>query len=154
MAKYITPTLTITSNKYTASSNPGPMSSPLSLSVTDLLDVTEVQSKIIDMTTDVHQIVWDASDYTSSGVYGEDGGYLYFRNLLEENSPADKLHDIIIGIENAALDGDGEADRVFTLQPGEFAWFPWDMTQDIYIDSLESNTGAVEAILFVRTGTA
>ena len=35
MAKYITPTLTITSNKYEASTNPGPTSSPQSISVTD-----------------------------------------------------------------------------------------------------------------------
>ena len=154
MAKYITPKLTITSNKYTDATNPGPMSSPLSVSVSDLLDVTEVQSKIIDMTTDTHQMVWDASDYTASGVYGEDGGFLFFRNLLDENSPADKLHDIIIGVADADLDGDGSTQRLFTLQPGEFAWFPWDMTQDIWVDSQETNAGALEAMLFVRTGTA
>ena len=35
MAKYITPTLTITSNAYNAASNPGPVRSPLNISVTD-----------------------------------------------------------------------------------------------------------------------
>ena len=48
MAKYITPTLTITSNTYTATTNPGPTSSPLNLSVTDLVDATEVLAKIVD----------------------------------------------------------------------------------------------------------
>ena len=41
-----------------------------------------------------------------------------------------------------------------TLQPGEFAFFPWDMEQDIQVDASVANDDALEAILFVRTGTA
>ena len=37
MAKYITPTLTITSNAYNATTNPGPTTSPLAISVADTL---------------------------------------------------------------------------------------------------------------------
>ena len=41
-----------------------------------------------------------------------------------------------------------------TLLPGEFAWFPWDMTADIIEDANGAYTGALEAWLFIRTGTA
>ena len=153
MAKYITPTLTITSNKYTATSNPGPMSSPLAISVTDLLDVTEVASNIIDL-TDTHALVWDASDYAASADVGVDGAFLYFRNLLDENSTPDLLHDISIGMGNENILNAGNTNRLFTLQPGEFAWFPWDCSQDIYVDAAETNASALEAMIFVRTGTA
>ena len=149
----IKPTLSLTANASSATTEPGPMSIALTLSATDSLDVTEVASKIMDVSTD-HVIIWDASDYTASGVYGEDGGFLYFKNLLSENSPADTLHDIVITDTDAHGVPDGHAPRLMTLQPGEFAWMPWDMTQDLYVDALETNTGALECWLFVRTGTA
>ena len=96
MAKYISTTLTITSNAYDATTNPGPTTSPLAISVTDLLDVTEVSSKIIDVTT-THTLLWDASDYfTTNADTGIDGAYVYFKNLLAENTTADLLHDLVI----------------------------------------------------------
>mgnify|MGYP003135371088 CR=1 FL=1 len=149
----IKPTITLTANASSATTDAGPMSIALSLSATDSLDVTEVGSKIMDVSA-THALVWDASDYTASAVYGEDGGFMYFKNMLAENSPADKLHDIIIHTGDADADGNGHADRFFTLQPGEFAWMPWDMTQDIYVDAIETNTSALECWLFVRTTTA
>ena len=155
----IKPTLSLTANASSATTDAGPMSIALTLSATDSLDVTEVASKIVDMST-THVQIWDASDYFTAGspvanpVYGEDGGFMYFKNLLSENSPADKLHDIIIGIADEDLTGVAEADRLFTLQPGEFAWIPWDLCQDIYADALETNVSALECWLFLRTGTA
>ena len=154
MAKYITTTLSITSNAYSATNNPGPVSSPLAISVSDLLDVTAVESKVVDMLTTTHELIWDASEYfTTNADFGVDGGFLYFRNLLSENSTPDTLHDIIIGNADEDLDAVDEANRIFTLQPGEFAWMPWDMTMDIYCDPQETNAGALETILFVRTTT-
>ena len=150
----IKPTLTLTANANTATTDAGPMSIALNLSATDSLDVTEVQSKILDMSGTTHQIVWTAADFTSSGAFGEDGAFMYFKNLLTDNAPADTLHDIIIHTGDADADGAGHANRFFTLQPGEFAWMPWDCTQDIYADPQETNTGALECWLFVRTGTA
>ena len=96
MAKYITPTLTITSNKYTATSNPGPMSSPLAISVSDLLDVTRVDSKIVDVdeSEGSTNLLFDASAYGATMTEGVDGGYIYLKNLLDDNSPVDVLHDI------------------------------------------------------------
>ena len=149
----ITPTLTIVANANTASTAAGPMSIALALSTTDSLPVSEVASKIIDV-SDTHALVWDASDYTASGATGVDGAWLYFKNLLAENGTPDLLHDIVIGNADESLLTAGEANRMFTLQPGEFAFFPWDCTQDIYVDGAEANTSALECWIFVRTGTA
>ena len=154
MSKYITTTLSITSNAYGAASNPGPTTSPLAISVSDILDVTAVESKIIDMLSTTHEVIWAKADYfTTNADFGVDGGFLYFRNLLEENSTADTKHDIIIGNADEDLDAVDEANRIFTLQPGEFAWMPWDFTMDIVCDPQETNAGALETILFVRTTT-
>ena len=153
----IKPTLTLTASSSAATTNPGPMSIALSLSATDSLDVTEVQSKILDMVSLTHQLVWDASDFTASGAAGVDGAFMYFKNKLADNDPVDILHSIMISTADADVDGGGEATRLMTLRPGEFAWMPWDCTQDIYADPLDdgvTNTGALECWLFVRTGTA
>ena len=150
----IKPTFSLTANASSATTDAGPMSMSLSLSTTDSLDISEVQSKIVDMTSDTHQLLWDASDFTASGATGVDGGWLYMKNLLAENSPADLLHDIIISHTDADADDAGDAHRLYTLQPGEFCFFPWDATQDIYVDSHETNVQALECWLFVRTGTA
>ena len=149
----IAPTLTITSNASTAATLPGPMSIALSLSVTDSLPIAEVQSKILSVST-THQLVWDASAFTASGATGVDGAWLYFKNVLAENSSPDLLHDIIVSHTDADADDAGDAHRLFTLQPGEFAFFPWDCTQDIYVDAAETNAIALECWLFERTGTA
>ena len=143
----ITPTLTLTSNASTASSTPGPLSIALSVSATDALDVTEVQSKIVDV-SGTHANLWDASDFTSSGTAGTDGAFLYFKNIHA-------TVNIMIGaatLEN--LSNDGEADRLFTLKPSEFAWMPWDCTTDICVDANGTGTSGLEAWCFVRTGTA
>tara|TARA_R110000744_G_scaffold347943_1_gene453491 strand:+ start:109 stop:567 length:459 start_codon:yes stop_codon:yes gene_type:complete len=149
----IAPTLTITSNSSEAATLPGPLSVALSLSVTDSLPIAEVQSKILSVST-THQLVWTAANFTASGATGVDGAWLYFKNTLAENSTPDLLHDIIVSHTDADADDAGDAHRLFTLQPGEFAFFPWDCTQDIYVDAAETNATALECWLFERTGTA
>lgn len=149
----ITPTLTLTSNASTATTSAGPLSVALSLSATDELSVTEVASKIIDVTS-THALIWDASDYTASAAVGVDGAFLYFKNLLAENSTPDLLHDISVGMGNENILDAANTNRLFTLQPGEFAWLPWDVSQDLYVDAAESNSAALECWIFVRTGTA
>ena len=153
MSKYITTTLSITSNAYSATNNPGPSSSPLAISVSDLLDVTAMESKIVDVTT-THQLLWDASDYFATNAdTGIDGAYVYFRNLLAENTTADLLHDLVIHNTDATALAVDHAPRMFTLQPGEFAWVPWDLTNDIYADGQETNLASLECWLFIRTTT-
>ena len=80
MAKYITPTLTITSNKFNATSNPGPTSSPISISVSDLLDVTQVDSNIVTVSTTA-KALFTVSNYTADHTAGTDGGFIFLRNL-------------------------------------------------------------------------
>ena len=153
MAKYITPTLTITSNKYDATNNPGPTSSPLAISVTDTLDVTEVLSKIVDA-SDTHAVLFNHEDYVGSSAptIGTDGGFIFLKNLVLDT--ATTKPDIYIGhAGTGALEGD-TANRLMTLKPGEFVFFGWDMQTDIIVDASAAVTDALEAILFVRTGTA
>ena len=151
MARYITPTLTITSNAYSATSNPGPTTSPLAISVTDLLDVTQVDSKIVTVST-TDAVLFTATDYAATATAGTDGGFVFLKN----HHATTKVH---IG-HNPTGDGeleDGGAadeDRLMTLLPGEFAFFPWDMTQDICYDANGDHDAALEAWLFIRTGTA
>jgi hypothetical protein len=156
MAKYITPTLTITSNSYSATSKPGPTSSPLSISVTDTLDVTQVDSNIVTVgTTDA--VLFSKTNYVSADRdAGTDGGFVFLKNLTEG---AATTTNIYIG-HNPTGDGEMEdtgaadEDRLMTLKPGEFAFFPWDMEADLHVDASVAADDALEAILFVRTGTA
>tara|TARA_R100000479_G_C6202712_1_gene135292 strand:+ start:41 stop:505 length:465 start_codon:yes stop_codon:yes gene_type:complete len=151
----ITPTLTLTSNASSASTLPGPLSVALSLSATDALDVTKVETKILDVkgdhTTSIDAgVLWDASDYTASGVAGTDGAFVYVRNTSSTDG-----HHITIGTGGAKnLSGDADAQRLMTLRGGEFAFFPWDCTQDIIYDANGDYSAILETWVFVRTGTA
>lgn len=157
MAKYITPTLTITSNAYNAASNPGPVSSPLNISVTDLLDVTEVQSKIVDAST-THALLFDASTISSTVTAGTDGSFVFVRNLIDSTDTKATQANIYIGYgtSTGGLEdgGDNETKRLMTLKPGEFSFFSWDLELDLAVDADAAVTGALEAVMFVRTGTA
>tara|TARA_R100000329_G_C7481956_1_gene169781 strand:+ start:89 stop:556 length:468 start_codon:yes stop_codon:yes gene_type:complete len=152
----ITPTLTLTSNASTASSLPGPMSFALSLSATDALDVTKVETKILDVKLDHTAsigagILWDASEYVPSGASaGTDGAFVYIKNTSSTAG-----HEIMIGTGSAkTLDPAGDAQRLMTLRGGEFAFFPWDCTQDIIYDANGDYSAILETWVFVRTGTA
>ena len=159
MAKYITPTLTITSNKYTATTNPGPMSSPLAISVTDLLDVTQVDSNIVTVSTTA-KALFTVSDYTADTTAGTDGGFVFLRNLTDNTSFTTSSniyigHNPTGGVATGLEDtGVSDEDRLMTLKPGEFAFFPWDMEGEMSVDADVANDDALEAIIFVRTGTA
>ena len=144
----ITPTLTISSNASTATSSPGPLSVALSLSVTGDLTVDTVESKNYSPTT-THATLFDGSTLDAgSEVAGTNGGFLYMKNT----STAD--YDVYIGIEAdsasaTALEGNADAQRLFTLKQGEFAFFPYDYTMDITIDA-EHNDATIEYWLFNR----
>ena len=151
----IKPALTLTANSSSASTDAGPLSIALSLSATDSLDVKEVASKLVDIGT-TQVIIWDASDYfTTNANMFVDGGFMYFKNTLVQNAAdaTDVNHAINIGIANSNFDNVDNANRWFTLRPGEFCWMPWDLTNDIYADGQESNAAALECWLFIRTTT-
>ena len=151
----IKPTLSLTANASSATKDAGPLSIALSLSSTDSLDIKEVASKIVDIGT-TQVIVWDASDYfTTNANMFVDGGFMYCKNTLVQNpsDATDVNHAINIGIANSNFDNVDNANRWFTLRPGEFCWMPWDLTNDIYADGQESNAAALECWLFIRTTT-
>ena len=143
----IKPTFSLISNSSAATKDAGPMSISLSLSATDSLSVEAVQSKIIDV-DGTNAILWDASTIASSLAAGTDGAFVYVKNL-------DAAGHIYIGHGSAtALEGGTEATRLMTLLPGEFAWFPWDLTADLIEDANGTYTNALETWIFIRTGTA
>jgi hypothetical protein len=150
----ITPALTLKANASSATT-PGPMSMALSLSATDDLDVTKVETKILDVKGDHTAsidagVLWDASDYTASGVAGTDGAFVYIKNTSSTDG-----HHITIGHGTAAnLSTDASTTRLMTLRGGEFAFFPWDCTADIVYDANGDYSAALESWVFVRTGTA
>ena len=165
----ITPALTITSKKYSTASDAGPTTSPIVISVTDTLDITEVRQKVVDVSDDT-KVLFDVTSgsgadlvtYTDgTSVAGTDGGFVYLRNLTEGMATT---VDIYIAHSNfdtdattSALQEDGamQTSRLMTLKPGEFSFFAWDLERDLLVDSnAEADievTGALEAIFFVRT---
>jgi len=143
----IKPTLSLTANSSAASTDPGPLSIALALSVTDSLTVDVVKSSIINPTTTDSRL-FDGSGEDDGGVAGTNGGFLYLKNI----SAAD--YDIYFGaIADAGsvtdMEGADDADRFMTLKQGEFAFLPWDYTMDITCDA-EHNDATLEWWLFNR----
>ena len=156
----ITPALTITAND-SSHATPGPLSFALSLNQSKAISgLTKVETKIMDITAgseaDATHMIFDASSYlgTNPAEKENDGGYVYLRNMLAD--PSDNTHDIYIGFTAGAKDlaTDGNTERLMTLKPGEFAFFPWSMAQDLVADIHTTHTGALEAWVFIKTTTA
>ena len=154
----IKPTLNLTSNASTATTDPGPLSIALALSATDSITISNVTSKIVTFTSATnHQVIWDGSTLSGTDTATETlamGGYMYFKNTSA-------TADIYIGVEHdggAAADigaadqaEDGTASgaiRFGTLKAGEFAFIPFDGTLDIIGDS--SAAGTLECWYFDR----
>ena len=81
MATYIKPTITLTANKQSATSNPGPLSVALALSTTDLLTVDNVQSQIYDVDTGANVEIANGSELSSAFVPGTNGAFVYLKNV-------------------------------------------------------------------------
>ena len=143
----IKPTLTLTSNSSSATTDAGPLSIALSLSATDSLTIDVVKSAIITPST-THALLFDGSGEDDGGGAGTNGGFLYMKNT----SAAD--YDIYFGVgadgfTPTALEGADDADRFMTLKQGEFAFLPWDYTMDITCDA-ENAAATLEYWLFNR----
>ena len=145
----IKPTLTLTSNASSAATDAGPLSVALSLSATDSLSVDQVESRIINV-DGTHGLLLDASNFSATASAGTDGAFVYIKYISAVGSG----RNIMFGVANENLSSDDETDRLFTLQPQEFAFFPWDCSQDIYEDANGATDNALEYWVFVRTGTA
>jgi len=141
----IKPTFTLVSNASTASSCAGPLSVGLNLTAQPLVDggstgcygITcgQVKSSVITVSDTAATLFQDVTE--TGGTAGTHGCFIYMKNV----SAAD--HDIYIGAKASGSEGAGateleaadDADRLFTLKQGEFAWFPYDFVMDITIDS-------------------
>tara|TARA_Y100001963_G_C6634652_1_gene377981 strand:- start:253 stop:696 length:444 start_codon:yes stop_codon:yes gene_type:complete len=143
----IKPTLSLTSNASSATTDAGPLSISLSLSATDSLTVDTVESKIITPTT-TDSLLFDGSAKDDGGTAGTHGGFIYMKNT----SAAD--YDVYFGAvadggSVTDLDPGDDPDRFMTLKQGEFAFFPWDYTMDITVDA-EHDDATLEYWLFNR----
>ena len=144
----LTPTLSLTSNASTATT-PGPLSVALSLSASAPLTVDTVEAATITPSTTVSSLFVASAKDAGSEVAGLNGGFIYFKNT----SAAD--YDIYIGIEVGGatateLEGNADAQRLFTLKQNEFAFLPYDYTMDITVDA-EHAAATLEYFLFNRS---
>ena len=140
MPNYIKPTFTLTANKNTNTANPGPLSVALSLNATDTLSVDTVTSEIITVAftdaTDAAVLLIN-STLAGTGAAGTDGGYIWMKNTTTSGSNL-----IMIGVHPTGLediDDNDDDHRFMTLKPGEFAWFPFDYTQDVSVKANAAN---------------
>ena len=131
----IKPTLSLTANARTATTDAGPLSVALSLSATDSITITKVAVAGTAAVTTTHtdNLIFDAS--TMNEVY------IYLNNVS----------DTTVYVTNA--DAGTDANRFMALRAGEFAWFPWfaastGTATDIYLDHSASGTKDVEYWVF------
>jgi len=152
----IKPTLSLTANASSATSDAGPLSVALSLSATDSLTCDTVNSKIVTVTTTM-AVLYDGSamsgaDLTTEGAGGTYGGYLYMKNTTVSGtgliyiglgSDATTTGDIAAADQIDVYD-DTDANsalRLFTLKLGEFVWLPFDYTYNIFVDASANGSG-------------
>ena len=128
----ITPTLNITSNASTATT-PGPLSFALSLSATKALTVNgPVTSKIEEVTT----------THTSHKIFDQatqGHAYIYVNNTSDR--------EVFLCSDNADTPGN----RFISVGVGEFAFFPWSGTRDIFLDHTGTGVKNVEYFIFEKT---
>ena len=157
----IKPTLQIQSfpSDYSVVADRGPLSFNLDLSTTVDLTTVGVNHgvKTVSQAEGDLDTLFDGSTITGdSAAAGTNGSFLYLKNM----TAAGGTGSIMIGIE--ADDSDvtdavdlstaGNAARLFTLNPQEFAFFPYDGTMDISVDATADNT-ILEWWKFDRTTT-
>ena len=157
MAKYIQPTLSLKSNASTGSTLPGPMSWSLALSVTDQLTLTTglVEQKLITTSDTITSLLDGSTVGGGTETPATVGCYIYMKN--NSSTTGDNIYiGIVAGggsdtpsapaaSGTTALDEATNATlRTFTLLPGEFAWFPYDYTGDIYYEAAASKTPELE----------
>ena len=170
----IKPTITLTANKSSATSNPGPLSVALSLSTNDLLTVDTVQSEIVSLTTTPAQLLdgsalSSGTETPSTAAANQVGGFLYLKNTGTAKAAYVGLVSNVIENDGSTVLGndaptapasDSSAGhlaeaanttlRTMTLRPGEFAYFPWDYTGDVYAECEHSDGTTLEYWLFDR----
>tara|TARA_Y100001963_G_C6555996_1_gene342042 strand:+ start:115 stop:591 length:477 start_codon:yes stop_codon:yes gene_type:complete len=157
MATYIKPTITLTANKQSATSNPGPLSVALALSTTDLLTVDNVQSQIYDVDTGANVEIANGSELSAAFVPGVNGAFVYLKNVTASGTDKICVGVLNEGVAAPAVDNGtddltrshADSHRMMSLMPGEFAFFPWDYCGDIYAQATVNNQ-SLEVWIFDR----
>jgi len=169
----IKPTFTLTSNKASATTTPGPLSVALALSVTDSLTVDSVTSEIASLVDSPVQLLDGSSlsggtETPSTAAANQVGGYLYIKNTGTAKAAYVGLVSNVIENDGSTVLGNDAPTapgatgaghlaevanttlRTFTLRPGEFAFLPWDYTGDLYAECEHSDGTTLEYWLFDR----
>jgi cellobiose phosphorylase len=131
MATFV-PTLSITANG-SSHTTPGPFSFALSLTKTDTITVngkTTSESGALITTTHTDNKIFDQSAMGHA--------YIYISN------PSDR--EIFLCSDDAGTVGN----RFMSVGPGEFAYFPWSGTRDIFADHTGSGTKKLEYFIFEK----
>ena len=170
----ITPTLQLKANSNAVSTNKGPSSASIALSITKALNVD-----VLDFWNDTVSVVSADSGNAPAWGYAPDGYntlvdgsaeiatavasnsaltgcWIYITNTMASGS--ELIHIGHTTDSDAASAGDYytklTADnlntRLFSLKAGEFAFFPYDYTGDLYIDASAANQ-TYEFYRFVRS---
>ena len=149
----ITPTLTITANSSGAATAEGPISTAISLSVTDTLTVDTVEGQIFTIGTGANTSILDGSALSAAFTPGTNGCFIYLKNTMTSGTET-----ICIGIGADGLDpavdngttdltrADTASARTFALKAGEFAFFPFDYCGDIVAQA----TAASQTLEYMR----
>lgn len=172
----IKPTLSLTSNAETATTDAGPMSVALALSTTLNATVDLVTQRLITTSTTLNQDtsgVGINGPIDGSALAGGDGdtgltpgtvgSYVYLKNT--SSTAAEMIYIAIVtagGNQTSAVpaasgttaldEEDHETLRTFTLEAGDFAWFPWDYTGDIHWEAATGNP-KLEMWIFDRSAS-
>ena len=144
----ITPILKLSANSesFATAAQQGPLSFALSLSTSDTLDVDLVEARTITQIpatttlTDGTLIVGETYAAGTDAVGGTAGCWVYLKN--NTTSGTNKIYighmldgDWADGSAYTDISANGEHKRLFTLMPGEFAWFPYDYTGSLIANS-------------------
>tara|TARA_R100000005_G_C4983819_1_gene192725 strand:- start:1256 stop:1705 length:450 start_codon:yes stop_codon:yes gene_type:complete len=131
----IKPTLNLTANSSSATTDAGPLSIALSLSATDTLTVDTVESQTLVFTgAGDHQVLFDGSAKDDGGTAGTHGSFVYMKNATASDLDI-YIGAVADGVSASDLAAADDAVRLFTLKQGEFAWMPYDYTMDIVCDA-------------------
>ena len=154
----ITPKLTVTSNSsdYSVVAEQGPISVAMSLITSTPITCVGVESGILTVNIADNATGWlfDGSlgEDADGGVMGVDGSYVFLKNSTALTS----ANLILVGVVADAtetvtpMETVEDEHRLFSLKPQEFAWFPFDHTMNIMVDTDTDGT-KLEWFRFDRT---
>lgn len=141
----IKPTLSIASNASDATT-PGPLSVALSLSTSTNLTVVGVESGTMTVNAADNATGWlfdgSLAEDVDGGVAGTDGSFIYMKNMTASGGTGDIYVGVVADATETvqAMEAAESANRMFTLKPQEFAFFPYDHTMNIMLDTATDGT--------------